>query len=93
MARLIDGKVIRTCRICNITSDLIAFWVSKDSRSGKYYTQNICIPCRREYNYSKKYVNVSKEEFCRKASEWNKKNRERINERRRHPWVLKGISQ
>lgn len=91
MARIINGEIIRTCSHCGITSDLIAFLKQKD-HTGKVYTHNICVPCRREYNFSKKYVRVSKAESCRKAAEWNKENRERYNARRRNPWVLKGIS-
>ena len=92
MARLVNGVVIRTCRVCGITEDLIDFISQKDMRTGRYYTHNICRPCKNDYNYSVKYNKVSKKELSRKAAQWNKDNRERYNARRRKPWVLKGIS-
>jgi len=92
MAFIKDGKLIRRCRVCSITSDLIGFLVQKNSKNGKYYTHNICIPCQRDYNFKFKYKNVSKKEHCRRAQEWNVVNRERYNARRRKAWVLKGIS-
>lgn len=89
MAILVNDIVIRRCNVCDITSDLIDFWKSKDSKSGRYYTHNICVVCRREYNYSVKYNKVSKEEFCKAAKKWNVDNRERYNKRRRKSPVRK----
>ena len=75
--------IIRRCRICKITSDMVEFLIQKDSKSGKIYTHNICLPCRRDYNYEHKYKHISRKEHSRRASQWNKDNRERYNKRRR----------
>lgn len=92
MAFVRDGILIRTCKMCGITSDLTEFLTQKNGRNGKQYTHNICLPCRRDYNYEVKYKNITKDEHCRRASEWNKNNKERYNARRRNSWILRGIS-
>ena len=88
MAYIQDGVLIRRCRVCEITSDLIAFSKQKSSRNGKVYIHNICVPCRLSYNNSKR----NRLKGIENASRWNRENRERYNNRRRKPWVLKGIS-
>ena len=83
MAKIVNGKLIRTCRVCECTSDATEFLVQKDSKSGRMYTHNICMPCRIQYNYEHKYKNISRREHSKRAAKWNKDNRERYNKNRR----------
>lgn len=80
MAILIDGKVLRRCSKCSVTEDVITFWKCRDTKNGKIYTHNICIPCRKDQQSllrrAKYYANRKRE--IAKSAEWNRANRARI---------------
>lgn len=94
MAFIKDEILIRRCRYCEITSDLIEFRKQKNSRNGKVYTHNVCIACFEDIHKTqrRRYYLKYREEQIKISTLWNIENRERYNKRRRKPWILKGIS-
>jgi hypothetical protein len=45
------SEIVRRCRVCKCRSDEVKFVQIKDSKTGRYYTHNICKPCRVEENH------------------------------------------
>lgn len=85
MARIVDGRVYRTCRDCGISEEIIKFSVQKDTRSGRRYKRNFCVPCtleKRRRNKSNWYQ-ANRLKSIEGARKWNVENRERYNARRR----------
>ncbi len=85
MARIINGKLIRTCNKCKITNNVVKFRKQKDSRSGRTYEHNLCLSCydeRRSLLRRKHYRKHRKEQIAI-AQKWNVENRERYNNNRR----------
>lgn len=85
MAKLHNGKIIRRCSKCKITSNVVKFRTQKCSRNGKIYTHNLCIPCydERRSLLRRKYYRKNRKEQIALARKWNIDNKERYNERRR----------
>ncbi len=86
MARIINGKLVRTCTVCEITSETVRFF--KQKSRGKLYERNICIPCKREKYMDVREKSVKTAESIRKrdayAKEYRRKNKKRISEQRKH---------
>ena len=75
----------RVCNKCSITSDVIPFYKSKDSKTGKIYEHCICIMCRKDIQSitRRKYYLKHRKQQIKDAAKWNKENREQYNQRRR----------
>lgn len=85
MACIKNGKLIRHCKKCGVTSDVCKFRKQKDSRTGKIYTHNLCLPCyddRRSLLRRKHYRKNRKKQIA-EARKWNVENKDRYNKRRR----------
>lgn len=78
-------KVKRKCRYCGISNNDLQFWKGKDTRSGKRYVHNICVPCKKEKAHLVriKYYYRNRQKQIIQAAKWNRKNREKYNARRR----------
>ena len=85
MAFIKNGILIRRCKDCGITSDMIEFRRQKCLRNGKWYTHNICIPCFKERQHENKvaWYNRNRAYSITMAQEWNIENRIRFNKRRK----------
>lgn len=59
MAIIKNGKLIRRCKECGITSEDVAFYKAKSNvktkSRGKIYTHNVCIICMREYDRHRRW--------------------------------------
>lgn len=78
-------KVKRWCKKCGISNDGVTFYKCKDSKTGRVYTHNICIACRKDQQAEGRRIRYKKnrKEQIRRAQLWNEKNRERYNRNRR----------
>lgn len=71
-----DTSIVRRCRICKCLNSDVKFTVIKDSKNGKYYTHNICRPCRIEENHASKLRRrkLKPKHDSEVAMKWRKKN-------------------
>lgn len=85
MAFIRDGKLIRRCKECGITSDMIKFNVEWCKKNKKWYTHNICVPCQKEKDRIDKlnWYKKNRRYSIDSSKRWNVDNRERYNKRRR----------
>jgi len=85
MTRIKNGRVYRTCRDCSISEEIIKFSVQKDTRSGRTYKRNLCVPCTKERRRRNKsnWYRANRLKSIAGARKWNVENKERYNARRR----------
>lgn len=78
MARVVEGKVLRTCNVCQITEDLIDFYRKKSQ--GVVYTLNVCKPCMADIQaeYFARWWRRNKEERIIKIRAWQKNNVDKV---------------
>ena len=80
--------------MCSISNRDIKFWKNKDSKTGKVYENNICVPCKqslRAVTRLKYYKKYRKEQIAA-ARKWNVENKDKYNARRRNICMQKRLS-
>ncbi len=84
MAKIINGMLVRTCSECGITSDMIDFKTLRDTKSGRFYTQNKCKVCFDEHVSIKRIARYKKNRNheIEVAKKWNIENKKRYNKTR-----------
>lgn len=70
--------MLKTCKYCEITSDLVDFYKQK-YENGKIYTWNVCMPCKREKALAYRLEVLKKDPtyYSRRARLWECLNRKK----------------
>ena len=82
-----EGFSLRRCPVCGETKEIASFPVNINRRSGIHSECRECANKR-----SRAYYYANRERLLKQTTEWQRANRERINEARRKRRALKGRS-